>query len=798
MNHAQDNAWTLRLRSGLQMLLPPSLKSLSTHVLLEQERWFEPEITLLPMLLRPDSLALDIGANHGVYALEMARCAPQGHVWAFEPTAEPRGRLQASVAANAMQDRITVVPAGLAECDTEALFTVSEQSELNSRGGAAAPGARSEAVQLLALDAFLERHAAGRAIDFVKLDAEGEEPRVLQGGARFFAEQQPVVLFELKHGRQLNWPLLQQWTQMGYGLYRWSETLALLLPFDAQHDEMAFALNLVAVPPARAAELAARGLLVTPEAMRSAPDLRPGHAALQAWCALPAMAGVPLPDAAAFEADPGLQALAAVAAAHQRPDISGAERLHLLLAAHALASPDSPHPEDHALRVHVLQALGRQAAAVALARQLLAQWPAGRFDAAPARPAVPPELHDLVQAPRAALRPWLRQRLAEFAERRSAFSGIFQPPAPERWAALLADPDHSAEVERRYLLAHFLQDRVPPLAGLSLLPDAAHTANPSLWQGLIAAARAMAPPPAASQTTPEAVLARLGEPVLQVVDVGASSLGEETEPYAPLRRHARVQVTGFEPDAEALAKLRRQFPDEATHRYLPHFVGDGRPATFHETRWSLTASLLEPNRPVLDRYQHLGELVQEKARHAVQTVRLDDVIPAGGMDVLKIDVQGGEGRVFDGAGQRLRECLLVWTEVEFAPLYRGQPLFADIDAQLRAHGLQFLCFVGLAQRPLASWAAAGTGGRLPGRMQQLWADAIYVPTAERIAQLSADAALRLALIAHHMAGAHDLAHAALLRVDALRGTQAAADYASAMSVPAVVQAVAAQPAAAMA
>jgi FkbM family methyltransferase len=305
-----------------------------------------------------------------------------------------------------------------------------------------------------------------------------------------------------------------------------------------------------------------------------------------------------------------------------------------------------------------------------------------------------------------------------------------------------------------------------------------------LWQALLQATRAMArePAAAASLQSAEAVLAGLPVGAVSIVDVGASSLSDETEPYAPLLRAGRARVTGFEPDTQALQKLRRQFPDAQTHRFLPHIVGDGEPAVFHETEWSLTSSLFEPNRRLLDHYHRLGELVREKARHAVSTARLDDLLAPGQMDVLKIDVQGAERLVFDGAAQRLDECLVVWTEVEFVPLYRDQPLFGDIDARLRRHGLQFLCFAGLAHRALASWPKAGA--RAPLRPQQLWSDAIYVPQPDRLATLSADAAARLALAAHHMLGAYDLCHAALLRHDAVSGSDFAPRYLAAQAVQA--------------
>jgi protein O-GlcNAc transferase len=502
MNAHDTRPWTVQLASGLRLQLPPSLRSLSTYVALEQERWFEPEISLVRHLMQPGQDALDIGANHGFYALEMARCGPESHVWAFEPTQAPRRLLTGSVRDNGFEERLTVVPAGLAEHDCEAEFNVSEHSEFNQRGGGT--GA-VERVQLYALDGFLERHAPGRRIGFVKLDAEGEEPRILAGGRRFFTEQQPVVVFELKHGAQVNLALLQQWRALGYGMFRWSEPLSLLLPFDESEGELDFALNLVAVTPLRQAELAARGLLLTAEAMASRPVPAVGYEALSIWCATPALAGQGAPGAAAVQASGWLRAVASVAAAHGQAGLSPVERVACLMAANDDVDPRTATPEEMVLRVHVLHALGRPAAALKLAGALLQQWRPGAAPAEAGRPAVPPERTDLRFVPEGSLRDWLHQRLAEYVTKRSAWSSYFQTGSAANWAALITRPDHSPEIERRHLLTHLASDRVPSTSALRWLPDAACTANTAIWQALIdtsrlATAAATAAPGGAAKT----------------------------------------------------------------------------------------------------------------------------------------------------------------------------------------------------------------------------------------------------------------------------------------------------------
>ena len=773
--------WTLRTRSGTMLCVPGSLSSLTTFVLLEQESWFEPEIAWLPRLLLGGERVLDIGANHGVYTVEIARMlGPRGHVWAFEPTLSPRQRLQSSVTANGLSERVTVVDAGLAERDGQASFATQANSELNSSSGT---GTERETVQLLTLDGYLQRHASGRRIDFVKLDAEGDELRVLAGGNRFFTEQSPVVMFEFKHGNTHNIELVEAWRALGYDIFRLSPELGSLLPFDPRQDETSFALNLFAIRLQVQRELADRGLLARSAELAAVSGVPIEDGALPAWCERPALRGVV--TAGDVGSGPYAEAVRAAAAAHRQVGLSPAERVMLLIDARerllaALNDGRENSVEAWTLMLHILYALGQQAAAVDLGRRLLAQWTAGT---PVSRPCVPPLREDLERRRTSTLGDWLRQCVAEFVELRSTFSSFFAPPSPQRWARLLEHPDHVAEVERRYLLASMRVDRSASLEHVRHLPATDATCNAQIWESVLDAMRqdASASSPAAVAEHADAaaiVLGSLVDTTVSIVDVGASSHGEGTEPYAALLRTGRGRVTAFEPDIAALAELQSQPGlNDARHRFLPHWVGDGGPATFHRTNWHMTGSLLRPNREWMDRYHDLGTVTQEQDQHPVSTVRLDDVIEPGTMDMLKIDVQGAELRAFDGASARLDECLVVWTEVEFAPLYAGQPLFADIDARLRRHGLAFFAFDGVSGRSLIAWPKQGRAQ--PRRQQMLWADAIYVPSPSRLAQLDAGRAARFALLAHFVLRAWDLCHQALQRHDALTGSCLAAAYGSA-------------------
>jgi hypothetical protein len=54
--------------------------------------------------------------------------------------------------------------------------------------------------------------------------------------------------------------------------------------------------------------------------------------------------------------------------------------------------------------------------------------------------------------------------------------------------------------------------------------------------------------------------------------------------------------------------------------------------------------------------------------------------------LLKIDVQGTELDVLAGAAETLQFVDWILLELTFDPVYEGEPLFAEVDAALRASG----------------------------------------------------------------------------------------------------------------
>jgi protein O-GlcNAc transferase len=249
-------------------------------------------------------------------------------------------------------------------------------------------------------------------------------------------------------------------------------------------------------------------------------------------------------------------------------------------------------------------------------------------------------------------------------------------------------------------------------------------------------------------------------PRLDVVDVGAMWMGEENCAYRPLLRHAHV--VGFEPVPEECAKLNKL--GLRNHTYLPYFIGDGGEGTFYLTAAPMCSSLYEPNMRLLSRFYEVDELTRPVATSRVQTKRLDDIPEIGGVDFLKVDVQGGELGVIKGAERLLRTALVVQTEVEFIEMYIGQPLFAEVDQEMRRQGYVLHIMGHACGRPMKPIAPGGRADQMVN--QAMWTDAVYVKDFMRLKELSQEQLVKMAVILHELYGSVDLAALCLQHHDA--------------------------------
>ncbi|MDE2229103.1 MAG: FkbM family methyltransferase [Alphaproteobacteria bacterium] len=263
---------------------------------------------------------------------------------------------------------------------------------------------------------------------------------------------------------------------------------------------------------------------------------------------------------------------------------------------------------------------------------------------------------------------------------------------------------------------------------------------------------------------------------IKVVDVGANPI-DGVAPYAPLLVAGHTKVIGFEPNSAALEKLNRE--KGANEIYLPNAVGDGHRHTLRHCQAPGMTSLLQPNAEVLALFHGFSEWGRVIRTEDVDTVRLDDVPETASLDYLKIDIQGAELMVFENAVERLSNALLVHTEVEFLPMYVGQPLFSDVDRFLRRHGFVFHRFHPLTSRTIKPLLV--NNDIYAGLSQVFWADAIFVRDFIHLGILTNAQLLRLAIILHDCYRSYDLALHLLIELDRRTGENHGKKYLGAIT-----------------
>lgn len=150
-----------------------------------------PELPFLRHLIAPGCLAIDVGANIGVVASEIARHA--GTVLAFEPNP-----MAFAVLRHLRNPNVTKLWAALGTETGQAPLVVPVTPKGPSSNGGHLADARDEGasaityqVPVTTLDAL-----ALPELGFLKIDVEGHEPAVLDGGAATIRRCRPTIMVE--------------------------------------------------------------------------------------------------------------------------------------------------------------------------------------------------------------------------------------------------------------------------------------------------------------------------------------------------------------------------------------------------------------------------------------------------------------------------------------------------------------------------------------------------------------------------------------------------------------------------
>lgn len=154
--------------------------------------------------LSADAVIFDVGANVGIMSLHFANKAPQGKVYAFEPTHFAIQKLNRNLDLNqGISQNIQIVQTFVSseekkQSDIKAFSSWKIDREIGENqhpvhGGKAMA---TDGVPTTTIDEFVNTEGIAR-LDFIKIDTDGHEFDVLMGAQKTIEEYKPQIIFEL-------------------------------------------------------------------------------------------------------------------------------------------------------------------------------------------------------------------------------------------------------------------------------------------------------------------------------------------------------------------------------------------------------------------------------------------------------------------------------------------------------------------------------------------------------------------------------------------------------------------------
>ena len=156
-----------------------------------------------------------------------------------------------------------------------------------------------------------------------------------------------------------------------------------------------------------------------------------------------------------------------------------------------------------------------------------------------------------------------------------------------------------------------------------------------------------------------------------------------------------VKVIGFEPDKKAALELiNKQKKNKSFAGF--EVISEGlfnkkQKKKLFELSAKTNNSIFKPNYHFIDRYKMIKWIIKNSSFINVDC--LDKILKKQKQvaEIIKIDTQGSEYEILEGAKNTLKKTVCVIVEVSFCELYEKQKFFSEVELLLRKNGF---CFYG--------------------------------------------------------------------------------------------------------
>ena len=216
---------------------------------------------------------------------------------------------------------------------------------------------------------------------------------------------------------------------------------------------------------------------------------------------------------------------------------------------------------------------------------------------------------------------------------------------------------------------------------------------------------------------------------ISLVDIGAA--GGLQDRWKPFSRF--VDLVAVEPDPRAKESIERLESTtlRSLHRVNSPLASTSREIDFYLCKHPRQSSVLKPNLEHFAKYNDGYKWNVEKVEQ-MSAITLDSALASKIQpDFLKLDTQGSELDILQGAMATLHSCLGIEVEVEFREMYQSQPLFGDLSKFLLDKEFDFIDFVAFGK-----WERSRPDGLRTFLGELIHADALFLRSPESTVDLA--------------------------------------------------------------
>lgn len=177
----------------------------------------ESEVEHFNKLVKPGMIVLDIGANIGPHTVVFSKLVKEGIVYAFEPQREIYYQLCGNIALNSLKNVFCTQAAISNESGHLRVPFLDYDKPLNS-GGVSMESTWATRNPAMCYPVPVTRidDLKISKVDFIKIDVEGMEIKVLQGAEETINRCRPTMWIERNPEKKLSEPVLNFLTAHGY------------------------------------------------------------------------------------------------------------------------------------------------------------------------------------------------------------------------------------------------------------------------------------------------------------------------------------------------------------------------------------------------------------------------------------------------------------------------------------------------------------------------------------------------------------------------------------------------------